>query len=85
MTLSKQKGPRKNGPFCLLIFISGGGSSAFYISIKVFAEMRHGECGKKASPLSMRREAESVSDAGDAGREEADKKRPDALRRATLM
>jgi len=28
MTLSKQKGPRKNGPFCLLIFISGGGSSA---------------------------------------------------------
>jgi len=36
MTLSKQKGPRKNGPFCLFIFISGGGSSAFYISIKVF-------------------------------------------------
>ena len=36
MTLSKQKGPRKNGPFCLLIFISDGGSSTFYISVKVF-------------------------------------------------
>lgn len=47
--------------------------------------MRYGECGKKARPLSIRHEAESVSDAGDAGREEADKKRPDALRRATLM
>ena len=47
--------------------------------------MRYGESGKKASTLSMRHEAESVSDARDAGREEADKKRPDALRRATLM
>ena len=36
MTLSKQKGPRKNGPFCLLIFFVVRVLSAFYISIKVF-------------------------------------------------
>lgn len=62
MTLSKQKGPRKNGPFCLLIFISGGGSSAFYISIKVFRRnTAWRERRKSASTLKGARSG-SVSD-----------------------
>lgn len=47
--------------------------------------MRHGECGKKARPLSIRRKAESVSDEIIQAEKKQTKKRPDALRRATLM
>ena len=45
--------------------------------------MQHGESGKKARPLSRRREAESVSD--EIMQAEKKQTRPDALRRATLM
>ena len=62
MTLSKQKGPRKNGPFCLFIFLLDAFFRLFIQVLKYFAEMQHGESGKKARPLSIRRKAESVSD-----------------------
>lgn len=62
MTLSKQKGPRKNGPFCLLIFYWAAVLRLYHKPQINPTEIQHGECGKKARPLSRRREAESVSD-----------------------
>lgn len=46
--------------------------------------MRHGECGKKARPLSEWREAESVSDEIIQAGKKQTKKRPDAMRRGNF-